>query len=317
MTFTATSPACVSAAACTWKTYAGFDSLLATADSGNDDVVIQTAGSDPAAPLVTTVTSGVNDPIDVNFDASGNLFVANYGNSTVTIYAPPYTAPPAVTISNGINGPNQLALRPDGMLAVVNAGGGNVTVFSAPYKNETPITIAKSSFAAAFDPSGNLWLATTSSGIQRYQPPFATASATASSGVSLPFGISFDSGGNLYVANNGNDTVERFALGSYGAPTATASLPGATSIVASGPVHRRVRNERRESLRLIADHAARRPCWEHTVSRCVRPLVRLVVDGPGRRRASRLSLSARHCGSAAANAGLSHPVAIASFPGPP
>ena len=192
MTFTANSPACVSVAACTWKTYAGFDSLLATADSGNDDVVIQTAGSDPAAPLVTTVTSGINDPIDVNFDASGNLFVANYGNSTVTIYAPPYTAPPAVTISNGINGPNQFALRSDGMLAVVNAGGGNVAVFSAPYANETPITIANSSFAAAFDPSGNLWLATTSSGIQRYQPPFATASATASSGVSLPFGISFD-----------------------------------------------------------------------------------------------------------------------------
>ena len=108
MTFTANSPACISVAACTWKTYAGFDSLIAAADSGNDDVVIQTAGSDPAAPLVTTVTSGVNDPIDVNFDASGNLFVANYGNSTVTIYAPPYTAPPAVTISNGINGPNQL-----------------------------------------------------------------------------------------------------------------------------------------------------------------------------------------------------------------
>lgn len=317
MTFTANSPACISVAACTWKTYAGFDSLIAAADSGNDDVVIQTAGSDPAAPLVTTVTSGINDPIDVNFDASGNLFVANYGNSTVTIYAPPYTAPPAVTISNGINGPNQFALRSDGMLAVVNAGGGNVAVFSAPYKNETPVTIANSSFAAAFDPSGNLWLATTTSGIQRYQPPFATASATASSGVSLPFGISFDGSGSLYVANNGNGTVERFALGSYGAPAATASLPGATSIVASGPFivacGTDVANLYGSSLTTpLVDHTGTAPC--HAAYDRLYGLWLTDPDGG-------LLLDYLYppgiAGVLEQSAGLSHPVAIASFPGPP
>ncbi len=316
MTIAATSPACASAAACTWKTNAGFDSLLAIADSGNNDVVIQTAGSDPSVPVVTTVTSGVNDPLDVKFDASGNLFVANYGNSTVTMYAPPYTNPPVVTISTGVNGPNQLAFAPDGMLAVVNAGSANVAVFTEPFKNATPVTISKASFAAAFDSSNNLWLATASSGIQRYQSPYSSVSATASNGVSLPFGIAFDSSGSLYVANHGNDTVERFALGSYGAPAATGSLPGATTIVTQGPFivgcGTNVANLYGSSLTAgIVDPAGNTPC--HAAYDRLYGLWLtdrddgLVLDylyppGIG--------------GALQQTAGLSHPAAIAAFPGP-
>jgi hypothetical protein len=317
MTFTATSPACTSVAACTWITNAGFDSLLAIADSGNDDVAIQTAGSNPTAPVVTAVTNGIDQPIDVQFDASGNLFVANYLNSTVTEYAPPYTGSPVATISNGVSGPNQLVLGPSGTLAVVNAGGGNVTVYTAPYVNQTPVTIAKPSFVAAFDSSGNLWLATTSSGIQRYQPPFSSASATASMGVSSPFGIAFDSVGNLYVANHGNDTLEKFTLGSYAAPAATAALPGATSvsitgsfIVACGTGNAYLYGSSLTSP--LVDPAGPTPChaaFDRLYGLWLTvPDDKLVIDylyPPG------------VAGELIQSLGLSNPVAIASFPGAP
>jgi sugar lactone lactonase YvrE len=317
MTFVASSTACASPAACTWKVDVGFDSLLAIADAGNEDVVVQTAGSNPAAPVVATVSTGVNGPIDVKFDAFGNLFVANYSGSTVTEYAPPYTGAPIATISNGVAGPNQIALAADGTLAVVNAGAGNVTAYAPPYANQTPVTIATPSFSAAFDPTGNLWIGTTSSGIVRYAPPFSTSSATASNGVSSPFGIAFDSAGNLYVANHGNDTIEKFALGSYAAPAASASMAGVSSIatanvfiVACGT---NVANVYGSSLDTpLADPAGTTPCraaFDRQFGLWLTlPDDKLVVDyvyppGVG--------------GYFVQGAGLNHPVAIASFPGAP
>ena len=47
------------------------------------------------------ITTGVNVPEAIAFDASGNMYVGNLGNSTVTVYAPPFSAAsaPAVTLT--------------------------------------------------------------------------------------------------------------------------------------------------------------------------------------------------------------------------
>jgi hypothetical protein len=231
ITFTASSPACVSSASCMWTESLGFDTLLAVADSSNDDVVISTTNINTSSPIFATVRTGVSSPGDVKFDAVGNLFVANSAGNTVTEYAPPYTGAPIATISNGINGPTQLAFAPNGTLAVVNTIGGNVTVYAPPFASSSPTTIPAAALSETFDASGSLWLGTPSSGVRRYASPFTTASTTASSGVSSPEGIAFDSSGNLYVANHGNNTIEAFSSSALsGAPTATATMAGVSSL---------------------------------------------------------------------------------------
>jgi len=54
-----------------------------------------TAASAPAF----TITSGVNTPEGIAFDAAGNLYVGNLSNATVTVYAPPFSAASAPTVS--------------------------------------------------------------------------------------------------------------------------------------------------------------------------------------------------------------------------
>ena len=50
-------------------------------------------------------------PNGVAFDGE-NVWVANYGNNTVTQYQPPYLGASWITLSNGISNPQALALSP-------------------------------------------------------------------------------------------------------------------------------------------------------------------------------------------------------------
>jgi DNA-binding beta-propeller fold protein YncE len=50
------------------------------------------------------ITNGINDPYWLTFDAAGTLYVSNYGNNTITIYAPG-SGLNSETISDGIDTP--------------------------------------------------------------------------------------------------------------------------------------------------------------------------------------------------------------------
>lgn len=54
-----------------------------------------------ASVPVFAITTGVNVPASIAFDASGNMYVGNFGNSTITVYAPPFSAAsaPVVTLT--------------------------------------------------------------------------------------------------------------------------------------------------------------------------------------------------------------------------
>ena len=95
------------------------------------------------------------------FDSSGNLYVANQGNNTVSKFAPGSTTASA-TYSAGLSGPGALAFDAGGNLYVANDFAGTVSKFA---------------------------------------PGSTTASATYTAGVSGPDALAIDVSGNLYVAN--------------------------------------------------------------------------------------------------------------------
>jgi sugar lactone lactonase YvrE len=218
------------------------DSLLAIADSSNNDVVIQTTGIDPINPIFATITAaqGISAPQDVKFDSRGNLFVANYNANTITEYAPPYTGSPIATIG-GLDSPNQITLSPDGKyLAVVNSAPPWVYTYPLPYANQAPLFVASNALSAAFD-GDNLWVGTFSSGVVEYQGSSPTGLA-AVSGVSTPNAVAFDSSNDMYVANSGASDVTEYTSSSfyssvaYSVPLAGASWlqPAGQNIVACG-----------------------------------------------------------------------------------
>ena len=68
----------------------------------------KSTGSNPP----TTIGGGQSQPIALAIDTLGNLYVANYGNNTVTEYPPPYAGASWTTFGSGISAPLALALSP-------------------------------------------------------------------------------------------------------------------------------------------------------------------------------------------------------------
>ncbi len=252
----------------------------------------------PIAQILPDSASSLNQPDGLAFDARGDLWVANSTNNGFYCNAGSiieYTAAqlaqlsandrptPAVTIlvyggstcpSNAVSDPWGMAFDSSGDLWVASKTTGLVAEY-------TPAQLAQSGAplpalmitsnggsleqptALAFDPAGNLWVANTpsfttpnSGWLVEYTAaqlaqlstndsptPAITISSDGSGGIGAPDGISFDSGGNLWVANytgsNGNGSVAEFTHGQLavsGSPTpVTLIAANAAGSNLSGP----------------------------------------------------------------------------------
>ncbi len=252
----------------------------------------------PIAQILPDSASSLNQPDGLAFDARGDLWVANSTNNGFYCNAGSiieYTATqlaqlsandrptPAVTIlvyggstcpSNAVSDPWGMAFDSSGDLWVASKTTGLVAEY-------TPAQLAQSGAplpalmitsnggsleqptALAFDPAGNLWVANTpsfttpnSGWLVEYTAaqlaqlstndsptPAITISSDGSGGIGAPDGISFDSGGNLWVANytgsNGNGSVAEFTHGQLavsGSPTpVTLIAANAAGSNLSGP----------------------------------------------------------------------------------
>ena len=143
-----------------------------------------------------------------------NLYVANFGNNTVTVYAPGAILP-LRTISAGISYPSALAFDSLGNLYVINysfsPSGGYVTVY-APGSTSVSETISVYPYSLAIDRHDDLYVGTQSS-VYVFAPGTASPKQTITQGIDVASGMAFDSLGNLFVANNYNSTVTVYRPG--------------------------------------------------------------------------------------------------------
>jgi hypothetical protein len=163
---------------------------------------------------VATITAGVSTPTGLAVDSGGNLYVANSGNSTVTVYAPGTTTPSA-TYSNGISTPFGVAVGSDGTVYVANETGGasyTGSVTEYPSGSMTPSTTielpGQYAFAVALDKSNALyvsWFSLSSYGIEIYKYPTEGSGGGHNLNLDLPPGVfpayalAFDRHGNLVL----------------------------------------------------------------------------------------------------------------------
>lgn len=172
----------------------------------------------------------------IAFDGKGNLFVSDYGNCRIVGYQPPFST---------------------GMAASVAIGQTDLSSKTCG----TTASALNSPLGIAFDSQGNLWTGDyTNNRVLEFQPPFTTGmnaslvlgqtdltssvSSTTASGLSSPYDVSFDSKGNLYVADYDNNRTVMFsgpfssgmsATKVLGAPDFTTSTCGMTSATVCNP----------------------------------------------------------------------------------
>lgn len=196
-----------------------------------------------------TITNGVNRPQALALDAHGNLFVANGGGSnTVTVYAPPYGGRPSQIVSSSVDDPVSLALDASANLFVLNAAANTVTEYAAPYAG-TPTIISKGLNAPnslALDSHGNLFVAnlnSTPNSVVEYTQPFTNQSApaaTITNGVNEQGVITLSSSANLFVPNQGANTVTEYVAPYSNPPTTIGggqSQPIALAIDSNGNLY--------------------------------------------------------------------------------
>jgi methionine-rich copper-binding protein CopC len=144
------------------------------ANEGGTTVSIFAAG----ATTPSTTLTGLNGPVALAFDSSGNLYVANHGGTTVSEFAPDATTASATL--TGLSGPDALTFDSSGNLYVTNEGGTTVSKF-APGATTASATLTGLSGpdALAFDSSGNLYVANFGgTTVSKFAPASVTAAAT-------------------------------------------------------------------------------------------------------------------------------------------
>jgi sugar lactone lactonase YvrE len=156
-----------------------------------------------------TTQSGMNYPIGVAVDGSGNLYVADYSNNRV--------------------------LRFNNAASATNGANANAVLGQADFTSSTSAVTQSGMYrpmGIAVDGSGNLYVtdvynnrvlqfsnaASATNGASANgvlgQPNFTTsASATSQNGMYYPEGVAADGSGNLYVAEYINNRVLRFNVG--------------------------------------------------------------------------------------------------------
>ena len=152
--------------------------------------------------LTSSTTAGASDPVQNAFDSSGNLWVAQSGNATVTVYNTSLTEIASLAGSDTrFVGPTGVAFDPAGHLWVADNAGATIYEFNA-----TSVT----SIGTDIDPMTQI-----------------TGTNTQ---IHSPIGIAFDAAGNLWVANNQTTTAMlEFSAASL---SAGGNLTPATTITA-------------------------------------------------------------------------------------
>ncbi|MGA1124891.1 MAG: hypothetical protein ACO3YO_09900, partial [Chthoniobacterales bacterium] len=178
---------------------------------------------------IVSSVSGFVDPRGITYDsATGNFYVANSGTSapgnTISLISPGGTV--STYVSTGISSPYGLALDGSGALYAANNGNASLTEVVAGVPS-TLATFAPGSGTrgVAVSAAGDIYTAV-GNGIQKTTSGGVT-STFVSSGMGFPFGLAFDSSGNLFTASYTDNAI--FAYDSLGAPLYSFSTGGGSS----------------------------------------------------------------------------------------
>jgi sugar lactone lactonase YvrE len=226
-----------------------------------DAVQLGSSGTPVPAVTISSSAGSLSRPASLVFDRNGNLWIANLGNDTIVMLTPYQLSQsgsptPGLVISANtsqfdpsLHGVSSLAFDKDGNLWALNgAAPENVVRFSPDQlmRSGTPaaafsLTPGLSAAAdIAFDAAGNLWITDYgASAVVKYaaaqlvpgsNPGQATWIRSINGSLANPAGLAFDSSGNLWVANAGNNTLVEFAADQLPA-SPSADSPEAASII--------------------------------------------------------------------------------------
>jgi streptogramin lyase len=143
---------------------------------------------------ITYRNGGFSAPSSTSVDKEGNIWVANAGNSTVSVLAQSGFPAFGPLSGNGLDSPVAIAIDTTGAAWVVNNGGSSVSIFQSDGEVGTipPATVGSKPTAIAVDPLGAIWVANSANNTLTQLSLTGTVMKTVASQVNLPSGIAIN-----------------------------------------------------------------------------------------------------------------------------
>lgn len=181
-------------------------------DSAGNFYITAMAGSNhvlakwrPGAQAEILEQNGLSSPTDIARDSSGNSYVTNYGDNTVSKISPTGVI---TTFVSGLNRPDGIESDSAGNLYVANSGANNIIKITPDGTTSVFASGLSNPYAIRFDSTLNEMLVTNTGN--------NSISAVSMTGAVSPFAISvantpqcirYDSAGDLFIANAGSNTL--------------------------------------------------------------------------------------------------------------
>ncbi len=184
-------------------------------DEGNNSIVKFSSGSDSATAGLTVAGGNsrgnspyqLNQPNNMYLDSTGNIYVADYYNNRIQKFAAGSNSLTAGTTVAGGNGPGNAANQLNGPVGVYLDKAGNIYV-----SDEINNRIQKFPPNSDSTTNGVTIVGDTIGGSGRYQ-------------LSYPNGIFVDNNGAIYIADGGNNRIQKWSPATTGISDISSSKP--------------------------------------------------------------------------------------------
>jgi sugar lactone lactonase YvrE len=175
-------------------------------------------------------TAGVYFPTGIAADPNGDMWIANYGNSTYALYN---SSGAAITANCNVNGcgagvvefPVAVAVDGNHFGWIGNQAANFVTRISLDGTSLTTITCGEGPSGVAVDGQNNIWVANyfTSSIAEISNTGNLISGNYTGGGINHPQGIAVDGGGSVWIANYRGSSITELAGASAATPGAAIS----------------------------------------------------------------------------------------------
>jgi sugar lactone lactonase YvrE len=266
---------------------------LVTKDAAAGQAILQLTGVGNAAAvtvapgIISTIAGTPGTAGSTGDGTAGNLYAAGADNKVRIISPTGIINTFAGTGTAGFSGdfgpataallnkPTAVAMAPNGDIAIADTGNNTVRIVGAASGVIRSVTLPgmlSTPKGVAFDVTGNLYIADTGNNVirevSRYANFYSTLAGTAGTAgktgdggaataalLSAPSGIALDAGGNLYIADTGNNEVRKITVatgvittvagnGTQGnsgdgaaATSATLNMPSQVAVDAAGDIY--------------------------------------------------------------------------------
>ena len=199
--------------------FAGTGTRTGTLTIGSMTLTVTQAGTNftAANPIVTLVSSGLNQPNGLAVDSQGNVYIADSGNNAVRKWtASSQQVSPLV--SSGLSNPTGVAVDGLGNVYIADRANRQVKQWSPGTQQITVLASLANANSVAVDGNANVYWSAVDPAIQEWSAasPMVNAgegnqvTTLLTAGLAGPVGIAADGTGNLYIADQNATSVLRW-----------------------------------------------------------------------------------------------------------